>query len=70
MPISLHKQATPTPKIRTAIQASTDPDWMVAAARGEDIFAEIPEQLLAEISSKTQDLAAQGLVPTGFRRLV
>ena len=32
--ISLHKQATTTPKIRAAIQASTDPAWMVAGRYG------------------------------------
>ena len=34
MLISLHKQATTTPKIRAAIQASTDPAWMVAEGNG------------------------------------
>jgi transposase-like protein len=34
MLISLHKQATTTPKIRAAIQASTDPAWMVAERYG------------------------------------
>ena len=30
MLISLHKQATTTPRTRAAIQASTEPGWMVA----------------------------------------
>jgi transposase InsO family protein len=34
MLISLHKQATTTPKIRAAIQASTDPAWLVAERYG------------------------------------
>ena len=34
MLISLHKQATTTPKIRAAIQASADPAWMVAERYG------------------------------------
>ena len=34
MLISLHKQATTTPKIRAAIQVSTDPAWMVAERYG------------------------------------
>ena len=34
MLISLHKQATTTPKIRAAIQASTDPAWMLAERYG------------------------------------
>ena len=34
MLISLHKQATTTPKIRTAIQASPEPAWMVAERHG------------------------------------
>ncbi len=38
MLISLHKQATTTPKIRAAIQASKEPAWIVAERYG------IPEQ--------------------------
>ncbi len=34
MLISLHKQATTTPKIRAAIQASTEPAWVVAERYG------------------------------------
>ena len=34
MLISLHKQATTTPKIRAAIQASPEPAWMVAERYG------------------------------------
>ncbi|MBL3576451.1 IS481 family transposase, partial [Rhodovulum sulfidophilum] len=34
MLISLHKQATTTPRIRAAILASTDPAWMVAERYG------------------------------------
>jgi hypothetical protein len=34
MLISLHKQATTTPKIRAAIQASTEPTWLVAERYG------------------------------------
>ncbi len=34
MLISLHKQATTTPKIRAAIQASDDPAWIVAERYG------------------------------------
>src|SRR6056297_2052656 len=34
MLISLHKQATTTPKTRAAIQASTEPAWMVAERYG------------------------------------
>ena len=34
MLISLHKQATTTPKIRAAIQASREPAWMVAERYG------------------------------------
>ena len=34
MLISLHKQATTTPKIRAAIQASTEPAWQVAERYG------------------------------------
>jgi hypothetical protein len=34
MLISLHKQATTTPKIWAAIQASTEPAWQVAARYG------------------------------------
>ncbi|HMQ92351.1 hypothetical protein [Amaricoccus sp.] len=34
MLISQHKQATTTPKIRAAIQASTEPAWMVAERYG------------------------------------
>lgn len=30
MLISLHKQATTTPKIRAAIQANDEPAWLVA----------------------------------------
>ena len=36
MLISLHRQATTTPKIRAAIQGSTDPAWMV---RGGPAFS-------------------------------
>jgi hypothetical protein len=34
MLISLHKQAATTPKIRAAIQASSEPAWMVAERYG------------------------------------
>jgi hypothetical protein len=34
MLISLHKQATTTPKIRAALQASDDPAWAVADRYG------------------------------------
>ncbi len=34
MLISLHRQATTTPKIRAVIQASTEPAWMVAERYG------------------------------------
>jgi hypothetical protein len=34
MLISLHKQATTTPKIRAAIQASREPAWLVAERYG------------------------------------
>jgi len=34
MLISLHKQATTTPKVRAAIQASTEPAWMMAERYG------------------------------------
>ncbi len=34
MLISLHKQATTTPKVRAAIQASTEPAWMLAKRHG------------------------------------
>ncbi len=34
MLISLHKQATTTPKIRAAIQASSEPAWLVAERFG------------------------------------
>ena len=34
MLISLHKQATTTPKVRAAIQASTEPAWMLAERHG------------------------------------
>ena len=34
MLISLHKQATTTPKIRAAIQASCEPAWLVAECYG------------------------------------
>jgi hypothetical protein len=34
MLISLHRQATTTPKIRAAIQASREPAWMVAERYG------------------------------------
>ena len=34
MLISLHKQATTTPKVRAAIQASSEPAWMVAERYG------------------------------------
>lgn len=34
MLISLHKQAATTPKIRAAIQANTEPAWMVAERYG------------------------------------
>ena len=34
MLISLHKQATTTPKVRAAIQASPEPAWMVAERYG------------------------------------
>src|SRR6056297_902322 len=34
MLITLHTQATTTPKVRTAIQASTDPAWVVAERYG------------------------------------
>jgi hypothetical protein len=34
MLISLHKQATTTPKIRAAIQASAEPGWLVAERYG------------------------------------
>ncbi|SEP14298.1 hypothetical protein SAMN04490248_1291, partial [Salinihabitans flavidus] len=34
MLISLHKQATTTPKVRAAIQASTEPAWVVAERYG------------------------------------
>jgi hypothetical protein len=34
MLISLHNQATTTPKIRTAIQASSEPAWLVAERYG------------------------------------
>jgi len=34
MLIQLHKQATTTPKIRTAIQASDEPAWIVAERYG------------------------------------
>jgi len=34
MLISLHKQATTTPKIRAALQASTEPAWAAAERYG------------------------------------
>ena len=34
MPISLHKHATTTPKIRAAVQAGAEPAWMVAGRHG------------------------------------
>ncbi len=34
MLITLHKQATTTPKIRTAIQAGNEPAWIVAERYG------------------------------------
>jgi hypothetical protein len=34
MLISLHKQATTTPRIRAAIQASSEPAWLVAERYG------------------------------------
>ena len=34
MLISLHKQATTTPKTRAAIQASSEPAWLVAERYG------------------------------------
>ena len=34
MLISLHKQATTTPKIRATIQASDEPAWLVAERDG------------------------------------
>ena len=34
MLISLHKQATTTPKIRAAIQANGEPAWIVAERYG------------------------------------
>ena len=34
MLISLHKQATTTPKIRAAVQASSEPAWLVAERYG------------------------------------
>ena len=34
MLISLHKQATTTPKIRASIQASSEPAWLVAERYG------------------------------------
>jgi hypothetical protein len=34
MLISLHRQATTTPKVRAAIQASTEPAWKVAERYG------------------------------------
>ena len=34
MLIALHKQATTTPKIRAAIQASREPAWLVAERYG------------------------------------
>ncbi len=34
MLIQLHKQATTTPKIRTAIQANDEPAWIVAERYG------------------------------------
>ena len=34
MLISLHKQATTTPKVRAAIQASSEPAWRVAERYG------------------------------------
>ena len=34
MLISLHKQATTTPRIRAAIQASDEPAWLVAERFG------------------------------------
>jgi uncharacterized protein YjcR len=34
MLIQLHKKATTTPKIRTAIQASDEPAWIVAERYG------------------------------------
>ncbi len=39
MPISLHKQATTTPKVRVAIQASDEPAHVLAAVTIDDIFA-------------------------------
>jgi hypothetical protein len=34
MQIRLHKQATTTPKVRAAIQASDDPAWVLADRSG------------------------------------
>ncbi len=49
MLISLHKQATTTPKIRAAIQASTEPAWMVAERYG------ISEQTVWKWRNCTED---------------
>jgi hypothetical protein len=39
MLIFLHKQATTTPKIRAAIQASTESAWLGAAANARRFYA-------------------------------
>ncbi len=52
MLISLHKQATTTPKIRAAIQASDEPAWKVA---------ETVRLIVAALHSRKGDAALQPL---------
>ncbi|MBL3587369.1 hypothetical protein JMM61_18625 [Rhodovulum sulfidophilum] len=61
MLISLHKQATTTPRIRAAIQASTDPAWMVAERYG------ISEQTVWKWRGATT-FTTGATRRTGFRR--
>ena len=52
MLISLHKQATTTPKIRAAIQASSEPAWLVAERYG-DLGADGVE--VAQVATMSHD---------------
>ena len=56
-------------ELRQGDLARMDASLTDAEARGEDMFAQMTEELLSDIATKTRAAAAQGLVPTGFQRL-
>ena len=62
MQIRLHKQATTTPKVRAAIQASDEPAWVLAQRHGTT------EQTVFGSGANGTALRTAATHRTGFKR--